>query len=191
MTPRAFARVPLEGLLLVALALLLPVVAGRVLAVLIGVLLGVLTLVKVLDMGFFVALGRPFKPVSDWTYFGSAEGLLDRLRRPAARDRFVAAAAVLGIAILVGLPLSMLRLTRLVQRHRGRPCAPPPRSLLCGSALPYRRTGCRRCARRLDQRRRAGLWPGRPGASRHQGREGVRQALPPSTRSGTRRAPAC
>ena len=98
--------------------LVLPVVMGRVLAVLLGLLLGVLTLVKVLDMGFFVALGRPFKPVSDWTYFGSAEGLLtDSVGRSHA-ILFVAVAAVLGVAILVGLPLSMLRLTRLVQRHR-------------------------------------------------------------------------
>ena len=96
----------------------LPVVVGRLLAVLVGLLLGVLTLVKVLDMGFFVALGRPFKPVSDWTYFGSAEGLLtDSVGRSHAIV-FVAVAAVFGAAILVGLPLSMLRLTRLVQRHR-------------------------------------------------------------------------
>ena len=36
-------------------------------------------------MGFFDALGRPFDPVTDWSYFGPAVGLLsDSVGRPAA-----------------------------------------------------------------------------------------------------------
>ena len=50
-----------------------------------GSLLGLLTVVKVLDMGFFAALDRPFDSVVDWRYLGSAVGLVDdSARRPAA-----------------------------------------------------------------------------------------------------------
>ena len=80
--------------------------------------LGLLALVKLLDMGFFVTLGRPFNPVTDWSYFGSALGLLsDSIGRPGAVV-FLALAAVVGVAVLVFMPLSLARLARLVGRHR-------------------------------------------------------------------------
>ena len=56
LTPSAFVRIPLEGLLFVALTLVLPPRAGRMTAALVGVLLGLLTLVKLLDWGFLGAL---------------------------------------------------------------------------------------------------------------------------------------
>ena len=50
-----------------------------------GVLLGLLTVLQVLDLGFYEALNRPFDPVIDWSYLGSAVGLVDdSLGRPAA-----------------------------------------------------------------------------------------------------------
>ena len=44
---------------------------------LVGVSLGLLTLVKFFDMGFYEAFDRPFNPVSDWSYADSAFGVLD------------------------------------------------------------------------------------------------------------------
>ncbi|MGB8383667.1 MAG: hypothetical protein WCG47_20870, partial [Dermatophilaceae bacterium] len=118
LTPSALAHVPLEGLLLVALVLVLPSSARRLVAALVGMFLGLLALVKLLDMGFFVTLGRPFNPVTDWSYFGSALGLLsDSIGRPGAVV-FLALAAVVGVAVLVFMPLSLARLARLVGRHR-------------------------------------------------------------------------
>ena len=76
LTPAAFVRIPVEGLVVVAIVLVVPVKAGRIVAALAGVLLGVLTIVKILDMGFFVAFDRSFNPVTDRGYFGSAVGLL-------------------------------------------------------------------------------------------------------------------
>ena len=72
----ALLRIPVEGLVLVAIALMVPPRAGRVIAVGAGVVLAVLTLLKVLDLGFGVALDRPFDPVSDWAYLGPAFGVL-------------------------------------------------------------------------------------------------------------------
>ena len=63
----AFVRLPLELLVLVAAAALLPATPRRALAVVVGVLLGVLVIVKVLDVGFFTAFDRPFNPVDDWS----------------------------------------------------------------------------------------------------------------------------
>jgi hypothetical protein len=118
LTPGALVRIPIEGLVVVAVALALPPRARRKVAVLVGVVLGVLAVVKILDMGFYLALGRPFNPVFDWSYFGPAFGLLsDSMGRRSATAALVAA-GVLAVAVLVAMPLSMLRLTGFVDRHR-------------------------------------------------------------------------
>ena len=113
-----FARLPLELLAVVAAAVLLPVAPRRALAVVAGALLGVLVLVKVLDMGFFTAFDRPFDPVSDSTYAGiGVETLGDAIGSSGAH---VAAAVIVVLVIgLLALPvLALLRLTRVAAGHR-------------------------------------------------------------------------
>jgi hypothetical protein len=118
LSPGALVRIPIEGLLVVAVVLALPPRPRRVVAVLVGVLLGVLTVVKILDMGFYLALGRPFNPVFDWGYLRPAFGLLsDSMGRRTATISLVAAGAG-ALAVLVALPLSMIRLTGFLDRHR-------------------------------------------------------------------------
>src|SRR5262245_35434702 len=56
----AFVRIPLEGVILGLAVVFLPPRARRVAAVVLGGLLGVLTVLKLLDMGFYEALDRPF-----------------------------------------------------------------------------------------------------------------------------------
>jgi phosphatidylglycerophosphate synthase len=118
LTPLAFIRIPGEGLVLVAVVLALPQRSARVLAVLGGLVLAVLTTVKFLDMGFVATLDRPFDPVNDWGYFGPGSGVLSD-----SLGRHWAAAAEVGallavLALLVLLPLALVRLTRLAGRHR-------------------------------------------------------------------------
>jgi hypothetical protein len=118
LTPGAFVRIPIEALLFVGAVLVLPPRAGRIAAVAVGVALGLLAILKVLDMAFFASLSRPFNPEVDWGYFGSAVGVLsDSIGRT---DSIVAtaAAALAAVAVLVFAPLSVLRLTRIVGRHR-------------------------------------------------------------------------
>jgi len=118
LSPGAFLRIPLEALIFVGAILLVPPRAGRIMAVAGGVALGLLVIVKVLDMGFYTALGRPFNPEVDWSYFGSTVGLLgDSIGRTAAIFATVAA-ALAAVGVLVFAPLSVLRLTRIVGRHR-------------------------------------------------------------------------
>lgn len=114
----ALVRVPLEGLALVALVLVLPPGPRRVVAVLVGVALGVLTIVRILDTGFYQALGRPFNPVIDGGYLHSAFGLLRDSIGSLGAVASTLGAGILLAAILILTPLSMLRLTRVLQRHR-------------------------------------------------------------------------
>src|SRR6478609_4453795 len=115
----AFARLPLELLVLVALAALLPATPRRVLAVVAGVLLGVLVIVKVLDVGFFTAFDRPFNPVDDWSYTSIG---IETLRSAIGRSHANLAIAVtiaLAVVILIVPVTAMLRVTRVAARHRG------------------------------------------------------------------------
>jgi len=118
LSPVAFVRIPLEGLIVLALALVLPVRARRAAAVLAGVVLGLLVIVTVLDMGFFEVLDRPFDPVNDWVYLGPGFGVLGDSIGEAGAIASTVAVAVLVLVVLVALPLSVLRLSRLVSRHR-------------------------------------------------------------------------
>src|SRR5262249_45172859 len=117
-TPSAFARLPVELLVVVALAVVLPTTPRRVLAVVAGAVLGALLVVKLLDMGFFTAFDRPFDPVSDSSYVGiGMEPLRSAIGRSSA-DLAVAAIAVL-IAVLLSIPvLAMLRVTRVAAGRR-------------------------------------------------------------------------
>ena len=114
-----FAQLPLELLVLVALAVLLPPATRRVLAVLAGAVLGALVVVKVLDFGFYTAFDRPFDPIYDWGYAGiGIETLRDAVGGSQA-NLIVAGVAVLGCALLVLPVLALLRVTQVAARHRG------------------------------------------------------------------------
>jgi phosphatidylglycerophosphate synthase/hypothetical membrane protein len=115
----AFARLPLEGLIVVALALVLPRNARRVLAWIVGPLLGALVVLKLLDVGFFTAFDRPFNPVEDWRYTSIG---IETLRASIGRTRadLVVAGVVVVVAVALVLPtLAVLRVTRVASGHRG------------------------------------------------------------------------
>jgi phosphatidylglycerophosphate synthase len=113
----SFARLPVELLVVVVLAVVLPARARRVLAVVAGALLSALVVVKVLDLGFFTAFDRPFKPVDDSSYLGiGIETLRDAVGTSSA-DLAVAGAA-LGVLVLLALPV--LALLRVMTAAAGR-----------------------------------------------------------------------
>lgn len=118
LTPSGFVRIPLEALLFVAVVLVLPPRARRVTASLVGLVLGLMTVTKLLDLGFFEALGRPFDAVVDWRYLESAVDLLDESVSRSLAVALLVAAALLVIAVLVLMALSVLRLTRIASQHR-------------------------------------------------------------------------
>ena len=116
--PAVFVRLPLEALVLLALAVVLPARLRNATALLVGVVLALTTVARALDMGFFFALNRPFDPVIDWTYAGSLVGLLrDSLGGPTAILLLTLATAVI-VVLLVLVPLALRRLAALAARHR-------------------------------------------------------------------------
>jgi hypothetical protein len=118
LTPADFLRIPVDGLVAAAVVLALPGRARLLAAAAIGVLLGLLTVLKIVDMGFYVFLDRPFNPTSDWSYFRSASDLLSLALGRRDANVFVVAAVVLATLVMVFVPLSVLWLTRVASRHR-------------------------------------------------------------------------
>ncbi|GAA5179235.1 hypothetical protein GCM10023322_08600 [Rugosimonospora acidiphila] len=118
LTPAAFLRIPVEGLVLVAIALLLPARPRRIVAVIAGVLFGLLAACKVFDLVTYQEFARPFNPVLDWENVGPAIGF--------ARDSIGTLATgvalvlvLLALALVVALiTVAAVRLTSATARHR-------------------------------------------------------------------------
>ena len=117
-TPLALVRVPAEGILLVAALLALRGAVARWFAVVVGVVLGLLLVVRILDATFLAILHRPFNPLVDWHYAGSAKDLVGSSAGPVTAVLAVVAAVALLLGLTVLTPLAVGRLGRLVRRHR-------------------------------------------------------------------------
>ncbi|WP_378227072.1 CDP-alcohol phosphatidyltransferase family protein [Angustibacter luteus] len=113
-----YLRLPLDVLVVAGLAVALPDRLRAAMAVGVGGLLGLLTVLKLLDLGSTTAVGRPFDPLTDWRYLGSATGLLRDSLGAAQGVAVAVAALVLAGGVLVLMPLSVLRLTTLAARRR-------------------------------------------------------------------------
>jgi hypothetical protein len=121
LTAGAFVRVPIEAVALLALAVVLPRRAGRVVtvvAVVAGALLGLVLLATVLNIGFNVVFVRDFDPVVDWAYLGPGLGVLRDTEGLGVAVAAGLAAGLAAVAVLVLLPLATLRLTRAAGAHR-------------------------------------------------------------------------
>jgi phosphatidylglycerophosphate synthase len=118
LTPSAFVRVPLEGIVFVALVLALPATGRRILGWVVGPALGLLLIVKALDMGLYTVFDRPFDPIADWRYTGIGIETLRDSVGPRDAALVVAGVALLVVALLVLTTLAVLRLTRVAAGHR-------------------------------------------------------------------------
>jgi hypothetical protein len=120
LTPGNFVAIPLEGLVGVALVLALPPRWRRVFAALFGVALGVLTVQKTFDMGFYSVLARPFDPVLDGELLGPG---IDYLTSSLGRARGLAVVAglvALALAVVALTTWATLRTATAVTRYRRR-----------------------------------------------------------------------
>jgi phosphatidylglycerophosphate synthase len=120
LTPGAFVRIPLEGLVIVGLAVALPTRARRFVPWVAGPLLGVLVLIKAFDLGFFIAFDRTFNPVEDWSYFSIGFATVRDTFGSRDEDLAIVAAVVVGLAALVVPALAVGQLTRVAGRNRRR-----------------------------------------------------------------------
>jgi hypothetical protein len=119
LTPAGLARIPAEGVLGVALLLLLPARARRVVAAAGGALLGLLAVVKLVDLGFDAVLARPFNLVYDWSLLRAGAEFLHASIGRAGAIATVAGIVLLACGVLALTALAVLRLSRHVARHRG------------------------------------------------------------------------
>nr|WP_223189947.1 sulfatase [Streptomyces sp. TRM68416] len=113
-----FVRIPAEGILLAGLLLALPPRARRITAGVAGAFLGLLTVLKFVDMGFYSVLARPFDLVLDWILLGAAAEFLRTSVGRTGEVLAIVAVLVMIVAVLVLTTLAMLRLTSLMVRHR-------------------------------------------------------------------------
>ncbi|WTN46392.1 CDP-alcohol phosphatidyltransferase [Streptomyces sp. NBC_00631] len=118
--PAKFVRLPSEGIIAAAVALALPRRPRTVLASVFGVVLGALTLVNALDMGFKQYLGRSFNAILDWSLLGDAESYLEDTLGRTATLAVSVGAVVLVLLLCVLLALATVRLSDLLARHPGR-----------------------------------------------------------------------
>ncbi len=88
------------------------------LAVVVGMVLSVLVVVKVLDIGFFTAFDRPFNPIDDSGYVGIGIETLRNAIGGSSANLVVAVAAVLLVALLAVPVLALLRVMRVAAGHR-------------------------------------------------------------------------
>lgn len=118
LSPEAFLRIPAEGVLLATLLLALPPKPRRIAAVVSGVLLGLLTVLKMVDMGFYQVLARPFDLVLDWILFDDAADFVRESFGRGGQILAVIGVIVLFAALLVLMTLAAARITNLMVRHR-------------------------------------------------------------------------
>jgi hypothetical protein len=117
-TLATFFRFPIELLILVAVGLVLPGASRRAMATVVGLVLGLVAILKIVDLGFFAVLGQPFNPLTDWSYLKSAVDFLRDSAGPYRTGAAVVAAILVLAAVLLLLTWSALRLTRFTSQHR-------------------------------------------------------------------------
>ena len=118
LTPGAFARIPAELLVLVAVAVLLPPWPRRIVAAVAGILFSLLTLVKLLNMAFYEEIARAFNPVFGWLDIPPAIGVVRDTIGP-TRTNIALAALWLGLILLVGaITAATIHITTVAARHR-------------------------------------------------------------------------
>jgi hypothetical protein len=118
LTLNGFLRIPLEGLVLLALAAVLPRRARRVLAIGCGSLLALVIVLKVINYEMFTLYDRPYDPLGDTSQLGNGIETLRSLVG-GTETKLIEIAAVAGTAVLaILLILAMLRLSRVAASHR-------------------------------------------------------------------------
>lgn len=111
-------RLPGEAIATVAILLLLPAAARRVAAPLLGLLIGIVLLVKVVDIAVYAVLDRPLDLITAGSTIRSALSFVyDSSGAGAVAGAVAGALALAGVA-LVGVPWALARGARAATAHR-------------------------------------------------------------------------
>ena len=113
-----FLRIPVELLVLVAVALVLPPWPRRIVAGVTGVLFGLLIIAKFLNMAYYDLLNRAFNPVTDWPEISQAKGVV-QAAIGARLTWVVLIVLIIALVVLLGLiTAAAIHLAAVVARHR-------------------------------------------------------------------------
>jgi len=117
-TPAALVRIPVEGLALVAVALVLPAWPRRIVAAVAGLLFGLLFFLKILNMAFYAEIDRAFNPVLDWGDISPAISVV-RATIGATKTDIAIVVVWLGLILVIGaITASAIHVTTVAARHR-------------------------------------------------------------------------
>lgn len=123
----AFLRLPIEVIIGAAVLLALTPKWRRRVAVLFGAGLGFVVILKIINIGFRIVLGRSFNPVLDWPLFQDGFNALTETDGRAKAIGAAVGAVVLALLALAVCTFAVLRLTKLTARYPG-----PARRTLVG-----------------------------------------------------------
>jgi phosphatidylglycerophosphate synthase len=116
--PADFVRIPVEGLALVAVALVLSAWPRRIVAAVAGILFGVLTILKLLDMVFYLEVDRAFNPVLDASNLSPGIGVVRDAIGATRTNIALAAVWILCILIIGTITVAAIHVTTVAARHR-------------------------------------------------------------------------
>ena len=114
----ALVRIPIEALVAAALLIVLPARPRRIVAGVLGFVLGLLTVIKIVDLGFYAVLAREFDPVLDWVLFADGYHFLQDSLGKTGALLVAVGVVVLSAAILTFMTLAMIRLSRVLAAHK-------------------------------------------------------------------------
>ncbi len=118
LTGASLLRLPGEALVIVAVVLLIPARGRTPVAISLGLILGIAVIVKIADIGFLRAFDRISNPLFDWVYLGSGIDLLNVSVGRSSAIAILILAALVVVVLVVASPWALLRVLRLVGRHR-------------------------------------------------------------------------
>ncbi|WP_203688893.1 CDP-alcohol phosphatidyltransferase [Streptomyces sp. SID12488] len=112
-----FLRLPAEAIVAAVVLLAMPRRPRVITAASMGVFLGALTVVNLLDMGYVEFLGRHFNVMVDWALLGDAQSYLTDSIGTVGSIVTTIGVIVLVLLLLVGTGLATVRLSNLLARH--------------------------------------------------------------------------
>src|SRR5580693_4233767 len=114
----AFVRIPVEMLVLVAVALVLPPWPRRIVAAIAGIGFSVLLFDKILNIGMYGVVDRAFNPLSDWGSIRPAVAVV-RAAVGTTLTNVALVAIWIGVALLVvAITAATIHVTAVAARHR-------------------------------------------------------------------------
>ncbi|MER5447220.1 CDP-alcohol phosphatidyltransferase [Streptomyces sp. NPDC002764] len=113
-----FVRIPVEAIIGAAVALTLPRRPRLTVAALSGAALGAMTILNLLDMGFWEYLGRRFNLVLDWELLPDAQSYVKDSMGATVATLATVGAFILVVLLLTVMALAMIRLSNALANNK-------------------------------------------------------------------------